>query len=87
LELNKDGENIPEWVTTNHTPEACRRTKFPKFNKDNAAYYRDKDSKKEDSSGTAVNQIVQASANKLPKGCQQSLIQNGEDGYFHWESW
>jgi hypothetical protein len=65
------------------------RTKFPKFKKDNAAYYRDKDSKKEDSSATlskaAVNQIVQAlhaTANKPPKGHQPALIENGDNGYF-----
>ena len=88
LKLDKEGEGIPDYITTNHTPEACNRTKFPKFKKDNAAYFRDKDSKKEESSGTlskvAVNQIVQAmqASNKPAKGRQQVLIQNGEDGYF-----
>ena len=78
LKLNKEGES--------HTPEASTRTKFPKFEKDNAAYFRDKESKKDEPlSKAALNQIiqaVQASVTKQAKGRQQVLIQNGEDGYF-----
>ena len=52
LKQNKEGESISDYITTNHTPEACTRTKFPKFKKDNVVNFREKDSKKEDSSGT-----------------------------------
>jgi hypothetical protein len=90
LKLNKEGESIPDYITTNHIPEKCDRTKMPKYSKDNAAYFRDKESKKEDALSKAqLNQIVQAihaTSKKPPKGRQQVLIQNGEDGYFEQES-
>ena len=83
LQLNKEGESIPDWVTTNHTPEKCTRTKLPKFKKTNASFARDNDSKHEDLSRllskAAVNQIVQAlqsSANKAPKVKQVAFLQN-----------
>jgi len=39
LKLNKEGESIPDYITTNHIPEKCDRTKMPKYSKDNAAYF------------------------------------------------
>ena len=90
LKLNKEGESIPDYITTNHIPEKCDRTKMPKYSKDNASYFRDKESKKEYALSKAqLNQIVQAihaTSKKPPKGRQQALIQNGEDGYFEQES-
>ena len=94
LKLNKEGESIPDYITTNHTPDNCDRTKLPKYSKDNAAYFRaKKDSKKEEPPSTLskaqLNQIVQAvkaSSNQPPQGRHQALIQNGEDGYFNQES-
>ena len=87
LQLKKEGESIPDWITTNHTADKCTRTKLPKFKKTNASFARDNDSKHDDGtlSKAAVNQIVQAmqaSATKPAKARQQVLIQNGEDGYF-----
>ena len=58
---------------------------MPKYSKDNAAYFRNKESNKEDTLSKAqLNQIVQAiqaTSKKPPKGRQQALIQNGEYGY------
>jgi hypothetical protein len=86
LKLNKEGESILDYITTNHTPEKCTRTKLPKYSKDNAAYFRNKDSNKEDTLSKAqLNQIVQAmqaTVKKPPKGRQQVLIQSRDDGYF-----
>ena len=86
VKLQKEGETIPDWVTTTHTAENCTRTKAPKYKKTNASFAKDTASKNEDGalSKTAVNQIVQAmqaSVNKPPKK-KQVLIENGEDGYF-----
>jgi hypothetical protein len=86
LKLNKKGEGIPDFITTNHTPEACTRTKLPKFKKDNPAYFRDKESKKEEAtiSKAAVNQLNQALHaydNKPPKGKKLAFIENGDNGY------
>ena len=60
-------------------PEACTRTKFPKIKKDNAAYFRNKESKKD---LNQIVQVVQASVNKPAKGRQPTLLQNGDNGYF-----
>ena len=64
VKLNKEGETIPDWITTSHTADKYTRTKTSKFKKTNASFARDNDSKNEDSSGllskAAVNQIVQA---------------------------
>ena len=86
VKLQKEGETIPDGITTTHTAENCTRTKGSKFKKTNASFAKEDASKHEDGalSKTAVNQIVQAmqaSANKPPKK-KQVLIENGEDGYF-----
>ena len=87
VKLQKEGETIPDWVTTTHTPEDCTRTKAPKFKKTNASFAKDTASKSDDGalSKTAVNQIMQAmqaTINKPAKTKKQVLIENGEDGYF-----
>jgi hypothetical protein len=86
LKLNKEGESNPDYITTNHTPEKCNRTKLPKYSKDNAAYFRNKESNKENTLSKAqlsqIVQAIQATSKKQPKGRQQVLIQNGEYGYF-----
>jgi hypothetical protein len=87
VKLQKEGETIPDWVTTTHTPEECTRTKASKFKKTNASFAKDTVSKSDDGalSKTAVNQIMQAmqaTINKPTKTKKQVLIENGEDGYF-----
>jgi len=87
VKLQKEGETIPDWITTPHTPENCTRTKASKFKKTNASFAKDNASKHDDGalSKTAVNQIVQAmqaSISKPAKTKKQVLIENGENGYF-----
>jgi len=87
VKLQKEGETIPNWITTTHTPENCTRTKASKFKKTNASFANDTAPKHDDGalSKTAVNQIVQAmqaSISKPAKTKKQALIENGEDGYF-----
>jgi hypothetical protein len=87
VKLQKEGEAIPDWITTTHTPEKCTRTKASKYKKTNASFANDNAPKHDDGalSKTAVNQILQAmqvSISKPAKTKKQVLIENGEDGYF-----
>jgi hypothetical protein len=82
VKLQKEGETIPDWITTTHTLE-----KASKYKKTNASFAKDNSPKHDDGalSKTAVNQIVQAtqaSISKPAKTKKQVLIENGEDGYF-----
>ena len=86
VKLQKEGETIPDWTTTTHTPENCTRTKASKYKKTNASFAKDNASKHEDGalSKTAINQIVQAMQASASKPAKKKpvLIKNGEDGYF-----